>query len=221
MQSSGARGGLISLIQNNVLGSAEFHKQQSWPFDPAVSARRAPEFIALHGDKSEKLIERIGLGLDGRQMERRQQQLTRDYLYDRQQQQVGQKNVAGTGAYQLQQQQSYDPSPRLEFPAGFTARWPELWTHIKGFSPRARKPEATADRALSVRKPLNTALAYYNIVIYCRASPSRSDNNRAITFVLINTIVFFFFLCINCRRSWYDTYNVNFVFFFLPKIKTI
>jgi hypothetical protein len=107
-----ARGGIISLIQNNVLGSAVFHRQQSWPFDPAVSARRAPEFIALHGDKSDKLIERIGLGLDGRQQERRQQQLTRDYLYDQQQQQ--QKNVAGV--YQLQQSQAF------ELPSGFAGR---------------------------------------------------------------------------------------------------
>jgi len=98
-----AHGGLIGIIQNNVLGSSEFHKQQSWPFDPYVAARRAPEFIALHGDKSEKLIERIGLGLDGRQNERRAQQTIRDFEYDQWKQQ------------QQQQQQKF-PSPRLQLP---------------------------------------------------------------------------------------------------------
>jgi len=83
------RGGIIGLIQNNVLGTADFHRQQSWPFDPNVGGRRAREFIGLHGDKSERLIERIGLGINGRQDERREQQAVRDILYERQQRRGG------------------------------------------------------------------------------------------------------------------------------------
>lgn len=116
-----ARAGLIGIIQKNVLGTAQFHKQQSWPFDPSVSARRAPEFIALHGDKSEKLIERIGLGLDGRQNERREQQIVRDILYDQQQQRIEEQqrnSVAGGGAVFAGQRPEY-PSPSvIQFPAG-------------------------------------------------------------------------------------------------------
>lgn len=115
----GARGGLIGILQKNVLGYPEFHKQQSWQFDPSVSARRAPEFIALHGFRSEKLIERIGLGMDGRQNERREQQMVRDFLYDQQQrQQEQQQKVAnsGSGVHLLPQ---YPQSPRLQFPPSY------------------------------------------------------------------------------------------------------
>lgn len=116
------RGGLVGLIQNNVLGSAQFHKQQAWPFDPDVSARRAPEFIALHGDKSEKLIERIGLGMDGRHDERREQQMIRDYLYDQRQKTYPVSGTVGTvGTVGGGGGGAYAPalSPRLQFPPGY------------------------------------------------------------------------------------------------------
>ncbi|XP_050539791.1 uncharacterized protein LOC126904640 [Daktulosphaira vitifoliae] len=77
-------GGIVTVLKDNILGSPEFHKKQSWSFDPDVSKRRAPEFIALHGFQSERLIERIGLGIDGRQDERRKQQVVRDYVYNQQ-----------------------------------------------------------------------------------------------------------------------------------------
>lgn len=105
--SANCAGFLIGLIQNNVLGAPELHRQQSWPFDPSVSARRAPEFIALHGDKSEKLIERIGLGNDGRQNERREQQAIRDLMYEQQQR-------------QFSQSQQYGIPPNLQFPVQYT-----------------------------------------------------------------------------------------------------
>lgn len=115
----GARGGLIGIIQKNVLGFPEFHKQQLWQFDPSVSARRAHEFYALHGFRSEKLIERIGLGIDGRQDERREQQIARDFLYDQQQKQQEQEQkiaTTGSGVHLLPQ---HSPSPRLQFPSGY------------------------------------------------------------------------------------------------------
>lgn len=99
--------GLIGIVQNNVLGSAEFHRQQSWPFDPDAGGRRAAEFIALHGDKSERLIERVGLGLDGRQDERREQQTVRDYLYDQRQRQ--QANGDLPPGYRFQRRPSQTP----------------------------------------------------------------------------------------------------------------
>ncbi|XP_025193884.1 uncharacterized protein LOC112593615 [Melanaphis sacchari] len=116
-------GGIIGLIQNNVLGAADFHRQQSWPFDPNVSGRRAHEFIALHGDKSERLIERIGLGVDGRQEERREQQAIRDILYEQQQQ----RNSAPASGY-LQYGGSQRPSsrqpvqPLQAYPTGYARR---------------------------------------------------------------------------------------------------
>ncbi|XP_060878962.1 uncharacterized protein LOC132951209 [Metopolophium dirhodum] len=115
-QAPAVHAGIIGLIQNNVLGSAQFHRQQSWPFDPNVSARRTHEFVALHGDKSERLIERIGLGLDGRQQERREQQAVRDILYDRQQRNDGPASGAG-GGYQHQLSQ-----PVQAYPAGYARR---------------------------------------------------------------------------------------------------
>ncbi|XP_015372192.1 PREDICTED: uncharacterized protein LOC107167582 [Diuraphis noxia] len=119
LQAPAVQAGIISLIQNNVLGTAEFHRQQSWPFDPNVSARRTHEFVALHGDKSERLIERIGLGLDGRQHERREQQVVRDILYDRQQRNEP-ASGAGAGYHQQQFQQPFQPAQA--YPAGYARR---------------------------------------------------------------------------------------------------
>ncbi|NP_001156457.1 uncharacterized protein LOC100163990 precursor [Acyrthosiphon pisum] len=121
LQAPAVHAGIIGLIQNNVLGSAQFHRQQSWPFDPDVSARRTHEFVALHGDKSERLIERIGLGLDGRQHERREQQAVRDILYDRQQRNDEPTSGAGGGYHHhgLQQLQS---QPVQAYPAGYARR---------------------------------------------------------------------------------------------------
>ncbi|VVC42066.1 Hypothetical protein CINCED_3A012723 [Cinara cedri] len=119
LQISEVSGGLISLIQNNALGRPDYYKTQSWPFDPDVSARRAPEFIALHGNKSEKLIERIGLGVNGRQYEHREQQLVRDFMFDKQQQQQQQQssqNFVGANDYNYQQLQQQSNFLRIPIP---------------------------------------------------------------------------------------------------------
>ncbi|CAI6346478.1 unnamed protein product [Macrosiphum euphorbiae] len=122
LQAPAAHAGIVGLIQNNVLGSAQFHKQQSWPFDPDVSARRTHEFVALHGDKSERLIERIGLGLDGRQDERREQQAVRDILYDRQQR-YGEQQASGAGGGGYHHQRLQQPfQPVQAYPAGYSRR---------------------------------------------------------------------------------------------------
>jgi len=119
LQAPAVHAGIIGLIQNNVLGSAEFHRQQSWPFDPNVSARRTHEFVALHGDKSERLIERIGLGQDGRQEERREQQAVRDILYDQQRNDEPASGAGGGYHHQRLQQLS---QPAQAYPAGYARR---------------------------------------------------------------------------------------------------
>lgn len=122
LQASAVHAGIISIFQNNVLGSAQFHRQQSWPFDPDVSARRTHEFVALHGDKSEKLIERIGLGLDGRQYERREQQAVRDILYDQQQRNDEQvSGVAAGGGYHHRRLEQLS-QPVQAYPASYARR---------------------------------------------------------------------------------------------------
>lgn len=52
-------------LQTNLIGLPVIHETQQWVFDPDVALRRRKEFIELNGDKGEKLIERLGLGIDG------------------------------------------------------------------------------------------------------------------------------------------------------------
>lgn len=52
------------------MGHPVIHDRKIWIFDPDVSLKRRKTFINLHGDKGEKLIERLGLGIDGRDEER-------------------------------------------------------------------------------------------------------------------------------------------------------
>ncbi|XP_022167695.1 uncharacterized protein LOC111031886 [Myzus persicae] len=121
LQAPTTQAGIIAILQNNVLGTAQFHRQQSWPFDPDVSARRTHEFVALHGDKSEWLIERIGLGLDGRQHERREQQAVRDILYE-QQHRNEPASGAGGGYHHNRLQRLQQPQPVQAYPAGYARR---------------------------------------------------------------------------------------------------
>ncbi|CAG9122316.1 unnamed protein product [Plutella xylostella] len=71
-------GPVKSFIQTNLVGLPVLHDKQSWSFDPDVSLRRRKQFIDLHGDKGERLIERLGLGIDGYSEERLQRQRQRD-----------------------------------------------------------------------------------------------------------------------------------------------
>ncbi|XP_054278492.1 uncharacterized protein LOC129005188 [Macrosteles quadrilineatus] len=70
--------GVLEALRFAFVGSPTYHAKQPWDFDPEVSKRRNPGYEALHGHHSERLIERLGLGEDGREEERRQQQAIRD-----------------------------------------------------------------------------------------------------------------------------------------------
>ena len=76
---SGA-GIIRQLLRENVAGEPIVHQKQDWPFDPDASLRRRPQYVALHGDKSRALIERLGLGEDGKSEERRAQYAFRDSI---------------------------------------------------------------------------------------------------------------------------------------------
>lgn len=65
-------------IQTNLIGLPLIHKTVPWEFDPEVSLRRRKQFQQLNGIRGEDLIERLGLGIDGYEEERLQQQRQRD-----------------------------------------------------------------------------------------------------------------------------------------------
>lgn len=69
---------LVNALREVLTGKREFHEKQSWYFDPTVAKRRNPEYEAVNGHRSVNLIERFGLGEDGRQEERRREQAIRD-----------------------------------------------------------------------------------------------------------------------------------------------
>ncbi|KPJ18488.1 hypothetical protein RR48_01648 [Papilio machaon] len=71
-------GPIGSFIRTNLVGHPVIHEEQSWIFDPEVAVRRRKQFIELNGDKGEKLIERLGLGIDGYDEERLKIQRARD-----------------------------------------------------------------------------------------------------------------------------------------------
>lgn len=52
----------------------------SWPIDPDAGLRRRIEFESVNGRYSNKLVERLGLGEDGRTEERRARQRLRDEI---------------------------------------------------------------------------------------------------------------------------------------------
>ncbi|XP_013168691.1 PREDICTED: uncharacterized protein LOC106118574 [Papilio xuthus] len=71
-------GPIGGFIRTNLIGHPVIHEEQSWIFDPDVAVRRSKQFIELNGDKGEKLIERLGLGIDGYDEERLKIQRARD-----------------------------------------------------------------------------------------------------------------------------------------------
>lgn len=71
-------GPLTGFIRTNFIGHPVIHDKQIWIFDPDVALKRRRQFIELHGDKGEKLIERLGLGNDGNDEERLEMQRQRD-----------------------------------------------------------------------------------------------------------------------------------------------
>ncbi|CAG9792329.1 unnamed protein product [Diatraea saccharalis] len=71
-------GPLVNLIRTNLVGYPVIHDKTQWIFDPDVALRRRKQFVELHGDKAERLIERLGLGIDGRADERLIKQRQRD-----------------------------------------------------------------------------------------------------------------------------------------------
>lgn len=66
------------LLQYNVFGIPVLHKKQEWTFDPDEGPRRSRQYQELNGRFGEKAIERLGLGVDGFEQERRIQQKQRD-----------------------------------------------------------------------------------------------------------------------------------------------
>ena len=71
-------GPIGSFIRANLIGHPVIHDKKEYIFDPDVALKRRRQFIELHGDKGEKLIERLGLGIDGKDQERLEQQRQRD-----------------------------------------------------------------------------------------------------------------------------------------------
>lgn len=71
-------GPIGNFLRTNLVGHPVIHDKQTWIFDPDVALRRRRQFIELHGDKAEKLIERLGLGIDGREDELLMRQRQRD-----------------------------------------------------------------------------------------------------------------------------------------------
>ncbi|PZC83225.1 hypothetical protein B5X24_HaOG208316 [Helicoverpa armigera] len=71
-------GPIAGFIRTNLIGHPVIHDKTTWIFDPDVALKRRRQFIELHGDKGEKLIERLGLGIDGNDEERLEEQRKRD-----------------------------------------------------------------------------------------------------------------------------------------------
>lgn len=71
-------GPIRGFVQTNLVGLPVLHEQQYWSFDPDIALRRRKQFIELHGDKGARLIERLGLGIDGYGEERLVKQRARD-----------------------------------------------------------------------------------------------------------------------------------------------
>ncbi|XP_046661401.1 uncharacterized protein LOC124354758 [Homalodisca vitripennis] len=70
--------GIVTSIRYALSASPTYLAKQRWHFDPEVSKRRNREYERIHGHHSVYLIERLGLGEDGREEERRRQQAIRD-----------------------------------------------------------------------------------------------------------------------------------------------
>uniref|UniRef100_A0A182IRV0 Uncharacterized protein n=1 Tax=Anopheles atroparvus TaxID=41427 RepID=A0A182IRV0_ANOAO len=69
---------LTDFIQNNVAGIPLIHKTEEYDFDPEISKKRRELYYELHGYRGEKVIERLGLGIDGKHRDRLAHQRQRD-----------------------------------------------------------------------------------------------------------------------------------------------
>ncbi|KAM7342290.1 uncharacterized protein ACRADG_009755 [Cochliomyia hominivorax] len=69
---------ITETLQNNVAGEPITHKRTEWDFDPEISQKRRSLFYETHGFRAAKFIERIGVGRDGLEEERRIEQQLRD-----------------------------------------------------------------------------------------------------------------------------------------------
>lgn len=67
-----------NLIQGNLAGIPVTHEVTVWDFDPEVAVKRRELFERAHGFRGERLIERMGLGIDGLHDIRLVQQQARD-----------------------------------------------------------------------------------------------------------------------------------------------
>lgn len=65
-------------VQINIAGVPALHTLTKWDFDPDISLKRRAFFEEVNGVKAEKLIERLGVGMDGKEYERREKQKIRD-----------------------------------------------------------------------------------------------------------------------------------------------
>ncbi|XP_023174843.2 uncharacterized protein LOC111602127 [Drosophila hydei] len=69
---------ITETLQNNVAGEPITHVRTDWDFDPEAARKARTLYYEKNGYRSEKFIERLGVGLDGRHEERRQEQRERD-----------------------------------------------------------------------------------------------------------------------------------------------
>lgn len=74
--------GVLSLIRDllqwNLVGTPDYHRNTEWDFDPDVASKNREQFYESHGFRSSRLLERIGEGFDGRHRERHYQHAIRD-----------------------------------------------------------------------------------------------------------------------------------------------
>ncbi|KAH8279162.1 hypothetical protein KR026_002884 [Drosophila bipectinata] len=69
---------ITETLQNNVAGEPILHETTQWNFDPEAAKKARALYYEKNGFRSAKFIERLGVGLDGRHEERRQEQIARD-----------------------------------------------------------------------------------------------------------------------------------------------
>lgn len=69
---------ITNLIQSNLAGVPIVHQITEWDFDPEVAIKRRELFERANGFRGERLIERMGLGIDGNHDERLAKQQARD-----------------------------------------------------------------------------------------------------------------------------------------------
>ncbi|XP_055920684.1 uncharacterized protein LOC129952222 [Eupeodes corollae] len=69
---------ITETLQNNVAGEPITHERTEWDFDPEISKARRGLFYEKNGFRASKLIESLGVGIDGKEQQRRQEQRYRD-----------------------------------------------------------------------------------------------------------------------------------------------